>query len=159
MENIVAAGTSSRKSVVCRYFAASGTCFYGNDCQFMHSGGRSSMSPTFYQDFPSPQRSSSSRRAPTDHESSNGMQQQSYMRSLPVQQQQPAAVDSLIQKTQGLSLSTDSQLMGSHHSHTLFEVTFLTNFYSSYELRKSKVDCYCYLFVFMLLNVSFKLVS
>ncbi|XP_076318798.1 poly(A) specific ribonuclease subunit PAN3 isoform X2 [Tachypleus tridentatus] len=26
-----------RKTTICRYFATSGTCFYGNDCQFMHA--------------------------------------------------------------------------------------------------------------------------
>lgn len=28
---------TSRKSVTCRYFAASGTCFYGEECQFLHT--------------------------------------------------------------------------------------------------------------------------
>lgn len=28
---------TSRKTVTCRYFAASGTCFYGEECQFLHT--------------------------------------------------------------------------------------------------------------------------
>lgn len=52
----------SRKPVVCRYFAASGTCFYGNDCQFLHNAdSRSNSSPTFsLNSFTSPTRTGSS---------------------------------------------------------------------------------------------------
>ncbi|XP_076367443.1 uncharacterized protein LOC143255515 isoform X2 [Tachypleus tridentatus] len=28
---------TTRKATICRYFATSGTCFYGNDCQFLHA--------------------------------------------------------------------------------------------------------------------------
>ncbi|XP_022237229.1 PAB-dependent poly(A)-specific ribonuclease subunit PAN3-like isoform X2 [Limulus polyphemus] len=28
---------ATRKTTICRYFATSGTCFYGNDCQFLHA--------------------------------------------------------------------------------------------------------------------------
>lgn len=33
---------ATKKSVTCRYFAASGTCFYGEDCQFLHTTIKSS---------------------------------------------------------------------------------------------------------------------
>ena len=26
-----------KKSAICRYFASSGTCYYGDNCQFLHS--------------------------------------------------------------------------------------------------------------------------
>ena len=31
-----------KKPALCRYFVASGTCFYGNDCQFLHANLNSS---------------------------------------------------------------------------------------------------------------------
>ena len=34
------APTPVKKSALCRYYANSGTCFYGDDCQFLHEDSR-----------------------------------------------------------------------------------------------------------------------
>ena len=134
MENII----PTRKPIVCRYFAASGTCFYGNDCQFLHNASatqRTSMSPTFppnAANFPSPARTSARRatESPSIMMENNGLTsdsnrllQQSYLRSMSVVQQSSSSsgVESLVQKTQSLAMTTE--LVGTH-SHSLFEVSF-----------------------------------
>jgi len=100
MDNVI-----PRKPVVCRYFAASGACFYGKDCQFLHSGTvtRTSISPTFPPSsvYP-PLVRSNSRTADTEFLKSE---------SPPVVQQ----FSTLTQSTLELSISSDP------HNAGLFE--------------------------------------
>ena len=104
MDNVI-----PRKPVVCRYFAASGACFYGKDCQFLHSGTvtRTSISPTFPPSsvYP-PLVRSNSRTADTEFLKSE---------SPPVVQQ----FSTLTQSTLELSISSDP------HNAGLFEVSWL----------------------------------
>ncbi|KAK4013870.1 hypothetical protein OUZ56_026422 [Daphnia magna] len=98
MDDVV---SHSRKPVVCRYFAASGTCFYGNDCQFLHNSiPRSSISPTFpIHLFSSPSRSANSTTASISTE---------------------LIKDECMHKAQELSISPDIQTAGESNS-SLFE--------------------------------------
>ena len=140
MDNSAAiAPPPQRKLVACRYFAASGTCFYGNDCQFLHTCS-SSVSPTFGggggsgggSGFPSPARG---RGIP---EAANGLdmlaprhlQQQTYARSLSVSQSSSPSpsMDSLAQQAQSLSISSDSHA-AAQHKLSLFEVPRPSSFY------------------------------
>lgn len=43
---------NGKKNSVCRYFAADGVCFYGDECQFIHSRPPSSVLPTRTNDQP-----------------------------------------------------------------------------------------------------------
>ena len=40
-----AASVPQKKSALCRYFASSGTCFYGDNCQFTHAGDTNQFPP------------------------------------------------------------------------------------------------------------------
>lgn len=120
----------SRKPVVCRYFAASGTCFYGNDCQFLHNSiSRSSISPTFsLNSFPSPVRSSNSTACTSEVNSlsiieSNCLQQSfgKNVNKIAFSHSSTSTKDEYIQKTQELSLSPDLQIPGGLNP-SLFEV-------------------------------------
>lgn len=104
--------TSSRKPVVCRYFAASGTCFYGNDCQFLHNVSRVSISPTFPSSlYSSPARSrASDSPAELAHlESSRSIQtaQTSNVSSL---SSMTTLKEGLAQAVQDLALSSEAQI-------------------------------------------------
>ncbi|XP_057368504.1 PAN2-PAN3 deadenylation complex subunit pan3-like isoform X1 [Daphnia carinata] len=120
----------SRKPVVCRYFAASGTCFYGNDCQFLHNSiSRSSTSPTFPLHFvSSPTRSANSTTASISTElslsiiESNGFLQ-SFKKNVNKSTFSNYALsvkDECMHKAQELSISPDLQTAGGSNS-SLFE--------------------------------------
>jgi len=119
MDNVIL----SRKPVVCRYFAASGACFYGKDCQFLHSTTRTSISPTFPSSvhYP-PLIRSNSRSTEADLKAeSPPIIQPTYHRNVSVTQNSlSASVAGLTQSTQELSISSDAHATGS----SLFEVSF-----------------------------------
>jgi hypothetical protein len=125
MDDIV---SHSRKPVVCRYFAASGTCFYGNDCQFLHNSvPRSSVSPTFS----SPVRSANSTASnSTDLNVSvleNNCLHHSFgknVNTIPLSNSAISIKDEYLQKSQELSVSPVLQLAGGSNS-SLFEVCCL----------------------------------
>ena len=118
MDNVII----PRKPVVCRYFAASGACFYGKDCQFLHSTTRTSISPTFPSSvhYP-PLVRSNSRSAEVDPKAeSPPIIQPTYHRNVSVVQSSiSASVTELTQSTQELSLTSDSHTAGP----SLFEVS------------------------------------
>ena len=131
MDNNVNA--SSRKSVVCRYFAASGTCFYGNDCQFLHSAvSRFSISPTFPSSvFSSPAKSNNSRASDSPSElvlleSSRSIQTSTH--PMAPLSSMSALKDGLAQVVQ--EISTEHQLGRPAHKPTSFdfEVEFQQSF-------------------------------
>lgn len=125
MDDII---SHSRKPVVCRYFAASGTCFYGNDCQFLHNSvSRSSVSPTFS----SPVRSANSTASnSTDLNVSvleNNCLHHSFgknVNTIPLSNSAISIKDEYLQKSQELSVSPVLQLAGGSNS-SLFEVCCL----------------------------------
>lgn len=121
MDDII---SHSRKPVVCRYFAASGTCFYGNDCQFLHNSvSRSSVSPTFS----SPVRSANSTASnSTDLNVSvleNNCLHHSFgknVNTIPLSNSAISIKDEYLQKSQEMSVSPVLQLAGGSNS-SLFE--------------------------------------
>jgi len=109
-----------RKPVVCRYFAASGACFYGKDCQFLHSSVRTSISPTFPSSIHYPPLiRSSSRSAEADLKAeSPPIIQPTYHRNVTTTQiSLSTSVAGLTQSTQELSITSDPHAAGS----SLFE--------------------------------------
>ncbi len=128
MDDVV---SHSRKPVVCRYFAASGTCFYGNDCQFLHNSiPRSSISPTFpIHLFSSPSRSANSTTASISTElslsiiESNGLDQsfEKNVNKSTFSNYAFSVKDECMHKAQELSISPDIQTAGESNS-SLFEV-------------------------------------
>ena len=125
----------SRKPVVCRYFAASGTCFYGNDCQFLHSSfPRSNMSPTFplMSSYSSASRSGNSVASSSSEVNclpnleSNSIQhsygmienKSSFSNSI------MPAKDEYIMRIEELSISPDLQIPSGQENSSLFEVGF-----------------------------------
>ena len=122
---------SGKKPVVCRYFAASGTCFYGNDCQFLHhSVSRSSVSPTFpLNSFSSPVRSVTSTASNSTEFSLSVLESlhQSYgknVNTIPLSNSAISVKDEFMHKSQELSISPDMQLPGGSNS-SLFEVCYM----------------------------------
>ncbi len=124
MDNIVA--PSRKSSVVCRYFSASGTCFYGNDCQFLHSNmSRVSISPTFPSSlYSSPARSRNSLTSDSPSEFSHMENSRSV---IPPSNLNPLSSMNTLKD----SLSHISQEMSSSKSHhsgniinPLFEVSY-----------------------------------
>lgn len=130
MENVVL--TSSRKTVVCRYFAASGTCFYGNDCQFLHSAlpHQVSISPTFQSNLSFSSSSHlQSLNSPSESIISKSIEnRQQFSLSRTVNTVTPvslgtASQEGLIsQRTQELSLSSSNQQLGGPINSSPFEV-------------------------------------
>lgn len=148
MDDVV---SHSRKPVVCRYFAASGTCFYGNDCQFLHNSiSRSSISPTFPLNlFSSPVRSANFTTATISTELSlsvienNGLHQsfEKNVNKSTFPNYDTSIKDECVHKTQELSISPDLQIAGGSNS-SLFEVCFV-QFYFNIKFTISKlINCF-----------------
>lgn len=124
----------SRKPVVCRYFAASGTCFYGNDCQFLHSStSRTNVSPTFpLNSFSSSVQTGNSTATSSVEVSSlsileSNIPTQSYRKNvnkLAVSNPVMQTKDEYLLETEELSISPDTQVPGVPNP-SLFEVCFL----------------------------------
>lgn len=130
----------SRKPVVCRYFAASGTCFYGNDCQFLHSSfPRSNMSPTFplMNPYPSASRSASTAASSSSEVNclpnlDNSSIQHSYSIienkstfSNTITATKDDYVTSVMERIEELSISPDLHLPPGQENSSLFEVDFI----------------------------------
>ena len=117
MENVI---NSSRKTVVCRYFAASGNCFFGEGCQFLHGSGQT------FSNLASQLSLNSSESNVINSKSIENKQHFASLRTiapLPLVSQ-----EGFSQRTQELQLTTSStqqqQLSGPLNSSTHFEVTF-----------------------------------
>jgi hypothetical protein len=113
MENV--AVNSSRKTVVCRYFAASGNCFFGEGCQFLHGSGQTFSNLASHLGLNSSE---------SNIINSKSLENKQHFSLRTITPQPLVSQEGFSQRTQELLLTTSStnQPSGSLNSSTHFEV-------------------------------------